>query len=222
MSTTDTRRPLLAMTVVDELRRMIYSGELAPGSRLNEAALAAQMGTSRGPIREAIHILAGKGLVTSIAHRGMFVREISLRDMLESYDLRALIFGFAARRTIEYLTPERLQVLEGLIEEMDAATEERNHDRYYDLNLAFHDRLLEYCNNRHAALAYEGYVNELHFFRRGLFNYASKMVKSNEEHKAILAAIIAGDSARAGELAEQHVLSGKQRLIENMSAFDKL
>lgn len=221
MSASDTRPPLLATTVADELRRMIYSGELAPGSRLNEAALATRMGTSRGPIREAIRILAGKGLVTSIAHRGMFVREMSFRDMLESYDLRALIFGFAARRTTEYLTPERIEVLEGLIHDMELAAEQHDHDRYYELNLAFHDRLLEYSNNRHAAQAYEAYVNELHFFRRRFFNYTSKMVKSNEEHRAILDAIISGDSAKASELAEQHVLAGKQRLIENMSDFDR-
>jgi DNA-binding GntR family transcriptional regulator len=54
------------------------------------------MGVSRGPIREAIRILAGSGLVTAVINKGVFVRKISVREMLEVYELRAVIFGFAA------------------------------------------------------------------------------------------------------------------------------
>src|SRR5690606_19297608 len=118
-------------------------------------------------------------------------------------------------------TKERHQVLEDLAQAMEEATEQHEHDLYYDLNLQFHDRILEYCNNRHAAQAYETYVNELHFFRRRFFNYTSKMQRSNKEHREILAAIVAGDAVKAGELAEQHVLAGKQRLIENMGDLER-
>jgi len=214
------RAPLFATTVADELRKLIYSGELAPGTRLNEAALAARMGTSRGPIREAIRMLAGKGLVTPVAHRGMFVRQMSMRDMLESYDLRALIFGFAARRATEFLTPERRQALEDMLAQMEDACRDNQNSLYYELNLRFHALVLEYSNNRHAAQAYEAYVNELHVFRRRFFNYANKMQRSNEEHRAIVEAIVAGDAARAGELAEQHVLAGKQRLLDSVDDVD--
>ena len=212
--------PRVTTTIVDELRNMIYSGELAPGTRLNEAALATRMGTSRGPIREAIRMLAGKGLVTPVAHRGMFVRQISMRDMLESYDLRALLFSFAARRVTEFLTPERLPVLETLHAEMEQACRDNESGRYYELNLRFHALILEYSNNRHAAQVYEAQTNELHLFRRRFFNYANKMQRSNEEHRAILDAIIAGDGARAAELAEQHVLAGKQRLLDSVDDID--
>lgn len=220
MNENDPRTPLLATTVADELRRLIYSGELAPGMRLNEAALANRMGTSRGPIREAIRILAGKGLVTAVAHRGMFVRQMSVRDMLESYDLRAIIFGYAARRATEFLTPERRQGLEELLARMEAIHGQDQHDLYYELNLQFHARILEYSNNRQAAQADEAYANNLHVFRRRLFNYAHQMQRSSQEHRAIVAAMSAGDAARAGALAEQHVLSGKQRLLENLGDFD--
>ncbi len=214
------RTPLFANTVADELRRLIYSGELAPGERLNEAALALRMGVSRGPIREAIRMLAGSGLVTPIAHRGMFVKRMSMRDMLESYDLRALIFGFAARRTTEFLTPDRRQSLEAMLTKMEAAHQENQNSLYYELNLSFHSLILEYSNNRHACQAYENYANELHTFRRRAFDYTNKMQRSNEEHRQIVEAMIAGDAARAGELAEAHVLAGKQRLLESVDDVD--
>lgn len=214
------RMPLFANTVADELRKLIYSGELAPGTRINEAALAARMGVSRGPIREAIRMLAGKGLVTPVAHKGMFVRQMSMRDMLESYDLRALIFGFAARRATEFLTPERRQALEGMLVKMEDACAVNDGGLYYELNLQFHTLVLEYSNNRHACQAYESYANELHVFRRRFFNYANKMQRSNDEHRAIVAAIVAGDAVKAEQLAEQHVLAGKQRLLESVDDVD--
>jgi DNA-binding GntR family transcriptional regulator len=223
MPTTDDRAeraPLFATAVADELRKLIYSGELAPGARLNEAALATRMGTSRGPIREAMRMLAGTGLVTPVAHRGMFVRQMSMRDMLESYDLRALIFGFAARRATEFLTPERVQSLQDMLTQMEQACAANESSLYYELNLRFHALILEYSNNRHAAQAYEAYVNELHVFRRRFFNYTKKMQRSNEEHRAIVDAIVAGDATLANELAEKHVLQGKQRLLESVDDQD--
>ncbi|VFR45190.1 Transcriptional regulator, GntR family [plant metagenome] len=213
----EAKTPLLAATAAEEIKRLIYAGDIAPGARLNEAALAQQMGISRGPIREAIRILAGSGLVTAVPHRGMFVRQMSMRDMLESYDLRALIFGFAARRATEHLSPEREADLDSQLAAMEAATAISDGSAYYELNLRFHDTILAYSNNRHAARAYTEYVNELHLFRRKFFNYTAKMHRSNQEHRAMVDAIKAGNVVLAGELAEQHVLAGKQRLLADLA-----
>ena len=94
----------LPRSIAEQLKQLIYAGEFKAGDRLNEAALAVRMGTSRGPIREAIRILTGTGLVTPVVNRGVFVRQVSLREMLEIYDLRALVFGFAAARAAENVT----------------------------------------------------------------------------------------------------------------------
>jgi DNA-binding GntR family transcriptional regulator len=208
-------RPLVS-SAVETLTQLIYVGELKPGERLNEAALATRMGTSRGPIREAMRVLAGMGLVTAIENRGTFVRQMSVRDMLESYDLRAVIFGFAAERATAFLTPEREQVLQDLLARMESATDAIQGSVYYELNLRFHDAIVEFSNNRRAVLAYDEYVKELHVFRRRFFDYENKMRRSNLEHRAIVAAMIAGDGARARQLAEQHVLTGRQRLLESI------
>jgi DNA-binding GntR family transcriptional regulator len=208
-------RPLVS-SAVETLTQLIYLGELKPGERLNEAALATRMGTSRGPIREAMRVLAGMGLVTAIENRGTFVRQMSVRDMLESYDLRAVIFGYAAERATGFLTPERQQTLQDLLARMESATDAIQGSVYYELNLRFHDAIVEFSNNGRAVLAYDEYVKELHVFRRRFFDYENKMRRSNLEHRAIVAAMIAGDGALARKLAEQHVLTGRQRLLESI------
>jgi DNA-binding GntR family transcriptional regulator len=207
---------LLAAHVVDELKRLIESGQVKPGERLNEATLAAAMGTSRGPIREAIRVLSGMGLVTPVPNRGVFVRQVSVPEMLDTYEVRALIFGFAVERAADHLTPARRRILATFIDHMDAAAEAGKGSRYYELNLRFHAAVLEFAGNRRAARIYEECVNELHLFRRPAFNYAAKMRRSNIEHRAILAAMEAGRGAEARRIAEEHVRSARLRLLESL------
>ena len=209
-------KALLASTVVEELKRAIEEGELEPGERINEATLALRMGTSRGPIREAIRVLTGMGLVTPVANRGVFVRQISVPEMIEIYDLRALVFGYACERATEFMTAARLKTLQSLMTQMENAARAGKGAAYYEANLKFHKCVLEFSNNKRAAETYESCVKELHLFRRPAFNYAAKMSRSNQEHRAILDAMASGKGAQARKLGEQHVLSGRQRLLESL------
>jgi DNA-binding GntR family transcriptional regulator len=206
----------LALTIADNLKHLIYIGEIQPGERLNEAALALRMGTSRGPIREAIRILAGSGIVTSVINKGVFVRQISVREMLEIYELRALVFGFAAQRAAQNITNAHRREFERLLRQMDDACETGDGSRYYDLNLEFHALILQLSNNKRAHQAYVDYVNELHLFRRKYFNSPGNMRKSNMEHRQIYEAISSGSEAKAKAAAERHVLSGRQRLLATL------
>ena len=88
----------LATLVQQEIERLILDGDLKAGERLNENALAARLGVSRGPIREATRGLEKAGLVKLVVNRGAFVREIGLAEASEIYDLRALMFGLACQR----------------------------------------------------------------------------------------------------------------------------
>jgi DNA-binding GntR family transcriptional regulator len=206
----------LSLTIAEELKHLIYTGEIQPGERLNEAALALRMGVSRGPIREAIRILAGSGIVTAVINKGVFVRQISVREMLEIYELRALVFGFAAQRATERITDDHRREFERLLTQMDEACEAGDGNRYYDLNLEFHALILQLSNNKRAHQAYVDYVNELHLFRRKYFNSPGNMRKSNMEHRQIYEAIAGGSEAKAKTMAERHVLSGRQRLLATL------
>lgn len=210
-----TRGAGLSGAITEQLKQLIYSGEFKPGERLNEAALALRMGTSRGPIREAIKVLAGLGLVTAVPNRGVFVRQLSLREMIEVYELRALVFGHAAARACEHLNEEHRKQFEALLAAMDQACELDDGTRYYELNLQFHALILSVANNRRAQQAYDDYVKELHMVRRKYFNVPGNMRRSNVEHRAIYEAIASANPTRARSAAERHVLAGRTRLLSS-------
>ena len=209
-------QPGLSHGIAEQLQQLIYSGEIAPGERLNEAALALRMGTSRGPIREALRVLAGIGLVLAVPNRGVYVREISVREMAEIYELRALLLGFAAQQACDTLDTPQRQEGEQLLDGMDSACEISDGQRYYVLNLRFHALLLELTHNQRAQQAYEDHAKELHLFRRRYFNASSNMRRSNTEHRRIFEAIVAGAKDKANKLAQAHVLQGRQRLLATL------
>jgi len=213
--TSSTRGSALSEGIVSELKQLIYTGEFKPGERLNEAALALRMGTSRGPIREAIKVLAGLGIVTAVANRGVYVRQLSLREMVEIYELRALMFGYAAERACEHLTEDYRKQMEDLLIAMDAACDAEDGTLYYELNLQYHGLILTLSNNRRAHQASDDYVKELHLVRRKYFNAPGNMRRSNVEHRAIFDAIVASNRSRARAAAERHGLAGRERLLAN-------
>jgi DNA-binding GntR family transcriptional regulator len=203
----------LSRNIAEQLKQLIYAGEFKAGDRLNEAALAVRMGTSRGPIREAIRILTGTGLVTPVVNRGVFVRQVSIREMLEIYDLRALVFGFAAARAAENVTDAHRAGIESLLDGMDQAAQAGDSGLYYELNLQFHEAVLLLADSRRAHQLYDSYVKELHLYRRQNFNAPGNMRRSNVEHRKLYEAISKGNPAKAKQYAEEHIQAGRQRLL---------
>ncbi len=203
----------LSRSIAEQLKQAIYAGDYKAGDRLNEAALAVRMGTSRGPIREAIRILTGTGLVTPVVNRGVFVRKVSIQEMLEIYDLRALVFGFAAERACEHVTDADRAKFEALLEGMDQAAQANDSNLYYDLNVQFHASILALSRSQRAHQLYDSYVKELHLYRRQNFNAPGNMRRSNVEHRRIYEAIAKGNAAKAKQYAEEHIQAGRQRLL---------
>ena len=95
------RTSSLASVVEREVERLILNGSFAPGERINENRLAAELGTSRGPIREAIRALEGSGLIVSIRNRGSFIRRLSVQEVREVYEIRSALFGLAGKLLAE-------------------------------------------------------------------------------------------------------------------------
>src|SRR6267154_4879805 len=126
-----------------EIEQLILRGDLAIGQRINESELAARFGTSRGPIREALRALEESRLVRSEKHRGVFVREISVAEADEIYDVREVLDQLIGERVAERATPAQLRELKAVVAEMDEATGRQDVKRYHALNLKFHDLLVD-------------------------------------------------------------------------------
>src|SRR5262249_15439744 len=134
----------LPALVQTEIEQMILRGELGVGQRVNESELAARFNVSRGPVREALRALEECGLVRAEKNRGVFVREITVQEADEIYDVREALDDLIGRRLAEKVTDQQLAVLNALLTEMDAATSAQDVKRYHALNLEFHDALVDF------------------------------------------------------------------------------
>ncbi len=196
-----------------KLEHLIMSGELEPGGRLNEIQLAQRFGTSRGPVREAMRSLEAKGFVEVVRNRGVFVRQISLAEACEIYELRGTLFGLAGRLTSHRMTDDLLRRLRDLVEAMEKAADQNDLDAYYPLNLQFHATIIEASGNRLLATEYSRFVNKMHLFRRKSLVQGGGLAVSNSEHREMLAALAAGDADRAYLSHWRHVDRAKHRMI---------
>lgn len=209
------RTQTLTGIVQDEIERMVLAGDLVAGERINEQALAARLGVSRGPIREATRGLVRSGLLNSVVNLGVFVRQIPDDEASEIYDVRAVVFGFVCQRLAARIIPAQLEALSELIAEMDEAIGRGDGASYYRLNLSFHDAILDFAAHGRAKQTYEALIKETHLLRQSALASAERMRESNGEHREIIAAIAAGDGERARILAEQHAHGGKRRWLDS-------
>lgn len=205
----------LTTVVQQEIERAILVGEYAPGSKLNEAALAERLGVSRGPVREAFRILDEAGLVRTEKNRGVFVRNIPITEALEIFDLRAAMDDWVGKRLAACITVEQLKEIKAMVTEMEKAVKAQDAHQYHVLNLKFHDRMVEISGNRKLTDTYRKLIKELSLFRRQNLADGALMRTFLSEHKQIVKAIASGDAQAAGRAMFDHVMQSKQRTIDN-------
>jgi phosphonate utilization transcriptional regulator len=203
----------LAMLVQRELERRILGGELRPGSKLNEADIANGLGVSRGPVREAFRALDQSGLVRTEKNRGVFVRQVSLEEANDIYEVRAALEGLIGRLAAKRIRPEQLEKIRAVVKRMHAAGRSLDAEAYYALNVEFHDRLAAAAGNRTLHDKYRRIVNELDLYRREtLLRGAENIPLSTRDHEAIVNAVAKGDDRLAERLLFDHVIDSRERL----------
>jgi DNA-binding GntR family transcriptional regulator len=203
----------LTSVLQHEIEKLVLAGSFRSGQRLNEKQLAERFNVSRGPVREACRALAKMGLLELVPNRGVLVRQVSRREAEELYDVRATLFGLAARTLATRITPQQLAALDDLLDRMDGAAATRSLETYYPLNLKFHESILEFCENQRLIEDYFRLIKELHLFRAQGLLHGGGLEVSNSEHRRIVAALKSGDPIAAFEVAFGHVQNGKARML---------
>lgn len=203
--------------IQERVRQMIADGTLQPGERVNEQALAAQLGVGRNSAREALRSLERSGLVRIIPNRGAEVRKVSLEAALDLYDIRAGIARTAGRLAATRLEAEEEKRLLELVERMEAALNNRDGGTYHQLNKAFHDHLMAITKNPRLIELNNTVDAELSLYlRKGVYTMA-QMQLSHAEHCALVEALRNGKVAEAADCFENHILTGKQRMLDTMT-----
>ena len=206
------------MLVQKELERMILAGDLGVGAKLNEAAIAQLLGVSRGPVREAFRALEESGLVRLEKNRGVFVRQISVEEADQIYEVRAALDEWVGRRLAQTATAAQVKELKAIVERMDRAAGKHDLDVWHVLNLAFHDRLVEYAGNAKLLAVYRRLVNELNLFRRQTLAQRGSLPVFTREHRDIVAKIAAHNAAAAGKALRDHVMGSRERMHRSRAA----
>jgi DNA-binding GntR family transcriptional regulator len=183
------------------IEALILGGELPPGSKLNEMALAQRFGISRGPLREALRTLEESGLVQQEKNRGAHVRQIALSEAADIYDVRAGLDATAGWLLAERITAAQLQTLRTMTAAMRDVPPDAV-DRFHALNLDFHDSIVAMTGN------------PVLFRRRNLLAPLA-IPRFAEEHSAIVDLLAARDGAAAAEALRHHALVGRQRMVRD-------
>lgn len=197
------RHQPLAAAVLNTIREAIVGGVYAPGQRLVEEDLALELEVSRGPIREALHLLAVEGFVEIEPRRGAKVAVFTRKQADDLFVMRLTLEGLVARLAAERRTNEQLDHLRGVCEEgLDAATCARTED-LPALNTAFHAALADAADNTLLAeqLSTMSTMIQWAYAKR----IRERLTNSWFEHRTIVDAIAAGDAAAAETAAQHHV-----------------
>lgn len=200
---TEVARRTMSKAVADVLREEILQGDLPPGTRLMQSDIAARLGVSTTPVREALTKLEGEGLIVIDQHRGAIVFRPTMEDFRECFEVRELLESLAISKAMPHVTPEVLDRLQSMVDEMKA-TVDRN--RLVELNNGFHLALYELANKPRLLKLIAGlrdatavYIHMLSAAR--LRDHGDV----HQEHEHILDACRAGDIEAGVQAVREHL-----------------
>jgi DNA-binding GntR family transcriptional regulator len=189
--------------VYHRVRDAIVDGSLQPGETMSQVVLAEELGVSRTPLREALRMLQGEGLVEARPNRRVRVAPISIGDLEQLYAVRVTLEAQALRLAVPRMTPEHIARLEGSIAEMARYAQQHDMRRWLIPHAEYHHRLIELAGSRFAALLSQLY-DHAERYRRLHIGYGPS-AWATPDHRGILDAVEAGDPVGAAALLAEHL-----------------
>lgn len=189
----------------DKVRRRILDNDYQPAQQVLEHELAADLGMSRTPVREALVRLQNEGFVQLIPRHGMRVVPLSLADLRDMYEVLTALEMTAVERLVKSARgPEVLAPLEQALDDMDKALAAENFDTWVQADERFHRTLIDLSGNaRLAAMAFSVW-EQGHRARMMTVRFRTSLQQSNQEHRALVDAIRKGDLEAARAQHSEH------------------
>ncbi len=208
----------------DEIRRAIVEGRHAPGERLVEQRIAEDLDLSRTPVREALRRLEAEGLVVVARNRGAEVRRLDATDVADLYDLRSRLESYAAELAATRAEPADLAAITRATGAFDDAV--RSIGRrgptlaqvraLEDANAALHGALLDASHHTRIHQLVDRAVDVPLVFRALRHFGTEELDRSNLFHHLVCEAVVAREPTRAGRLMAEHILQGRDAILEQM------
>jgi DNA-binding GntR family transcriptional regulator len=187
----------------EQIEEQIATGQLAPGSALDEASLADRFGVSRTPVREALIQLAAEGLIELRPRRGAVVASVGPARLLEMFEVMAELEAMCARLAARRMTAAEREALMRAHQACEAARDDP--DAYFYCNERFHAVIYAGSHNGFLAEQAAQLHRRLRPYRRLQLRVRDRMASSYAEHSAVVAALVAGDASGAATALRQHV-----------------
>jgi DNA-binding GntR family transcriptional regulator len=196
------------------IRDEIIKGKIDGQQHCTEAFFADRYGISKSPIREALNRLETEGLITIIPRRGAFVREFSMHDAEEIYELREVLETLVVRNAV--LDRKTLARLREIVLSAQSFLEKNDKPNYIRADAAFHTTLAMASSNSRLRRMLESMHNQMLILRRQTFELTGHI--SVKQHRGILDALEKGQRQRAAKLMAQHIRAVRKTLVDHLES----
>jgi DNA-binding GntR family transcriptional regulator len=206
----------------EKIEEKIATGQLAPGSSLDEVSLAAEYGVSRTPAREAMIQLAAEGLIVIRPRKGAVVASIGPTRLIEMFEVMAELEAMCGRLAARRMTEAQRKSLVQAHEDCEAARAREDSDAYFYCNEQFHAAIYEGSHNSFLSEQAAQLHRRLRPYRRLQLRVRDRMKVSHKEHSAIVNAINQGDAELAAAALREHLLIQGERFSDLLSSLAQL
>lgn len=208
--------------VAAKLREMIRKGVLVRGQRIIEAEICEQIGVSRTPLREALRMLESEGLVELFPHKGVFIRQPSMREIQEMFEVMGVLEGTCARLTAEKMTAAGWRKIERLHQQLETYYAEGDREKYIAVNNVFHASVQELAGNRVLDEVVANLREKVALYRHQQIYEDRRFDESIREHREILDALQRHDSDAAERRMKRHLDQQCRALMNLYETDDKI
>jgi DNA-binding GntR family transcriptional regulator len=211
----------LTEEIAAELRKSILSGKLKPNTRLYEKELAEQLGVSRGPLREALRLLEGEGMISSTTGRGSFVNSFSARKVAELYSMRLVLEQEAVRLAARRATDRQLNELEQILNNMLQAGRKGKVDQVIELDLQYHEKIWELADHELLAEILLGLSSQIRSYMAVHTSLYEDLADGIENHKILFNALKERNENASANLMKQHLIEATEVVTKFAKAQDQ-
>jgi len=213
-------RKSLGQHVFDNLKQAIIAGDIAPGEWLVESHIAQMLGISRTPVREAIHKLERERLIERQPRGGFTVLGLNRDDIEETFGIRSVLEGYAARLATLKHHPRELMALEEKIEEFQACLTKKQMHALPAVNTEFHELLYDLSKSPRLIYMINGLRDQIYRFREITLKDRQQAKTSNEDHIQMLKFMRKRDAEGVERLVREHILRGRNMVLAEFSQGD--
>ena len=209
------RKPL-GQHVFDSLKEAIIKGNIAPGEWLVESHIAEMLGISRTPVREAIHKLERERLIERQPRGGFTVLGLDKDDIEETFGIRSVLEGYAARLATLNHQPDELKALQEKVEKYKHYLAEKQMDALPEINTEFHELLYDLSKSPRLIHMINGLRDQIFRFRQMILKNEKFAIISNSDHIQMLKFMRQRDAEKVETLVREHILRGRDAVLKEI------